>query len=119
LADRHFFETLVRLHRSGEGAAYNGLKPAGLDLGPAIPAADLAVESGDLEAVERLLLTEIRHNLEARLTELRAKRSYDVDDVARGRAYVERYVEFMHYVERLHDAATRAADGHYAEPEGH
>jgi hypothetical protein len=37
LADRHFFETLVRVHRAGEGAPYTGLKPAGRDLGPAIP----------------------------------------------------------------------------------
>ena len=40
LADRHFFETLVRVHRAGEGASYTGLKPAGRDLGPAIPAAE-------------------------------------------------------------------------------
>jgi Family of unknown function (DUF6448) len=26
LADRYFFETLVRLHRAGEGAPYTGLK---------------------------------------------------------------------------------------------
>lgn len=30
LADRYFFETLVRLHRAGEGAPYTGLKPAGV-----------------------------------------------------------------------------------------
>jgi hypothetical protein len=47
LADRYFFETLVRVHRAGEGAPYTGLKPAGLDLGPAIPAADKALETGD------------------------------------------------------------------------
>src|SRR5687768_9733513 len=29
LADMYFFETLVRLHRAGEGAGYTGLKPAG------------------------------------------------------------------------------------------
>ena len=29
LADRWFFETLVRVHRAGEGAPYTGLKPAG------------------------------------------------------------------------------------------
>ena len=39
LADRYFFETLVRIHRAGEGAPYTGLKPAGRDLGPAVPAA--------------------------------------------------------------------------------
>jgi hypothetical protein len=37
LADRFFFETLVRVHRAGEGAPFTGLKPAGRDLGPAIP----------------------------------------------------------------------------------
>ena len=36
LADRHFFETVVRIHRQGEGAAFTGLKPAGRDLGPAV-----------------------------------------------------------------------------------
>jgi Family of unknown function (DUF6448) len=29
LADTHFFETLVRIHRASEGAPYTGLKPAG------------------------------------------------------------------------------------------
>ena len=29
LADRFFFETLVRVHREGEGAPYTGLKPEG------------------------------------------------------------------------------------------
>lgn len=27
LADMYFFETLVRIHREGEGAPYTGLKP--------------------------------------------------------------------------------------------
>ncbi len=29
LADMYFFETVVRIHRAGEGAPYTGLKPAG------------------------------------------------------------------------------------------
>ncbi|HZD40652.1 MAG TPA: DUF6448 family protein, partial [Terriglobales bacterium] len=33
LADMYFFETLVRVHRAGEGAPYTGLKPPGRDLG--------------------------------------------------------------------------------------
>jgi hypothetical protein len=32
LADRFFFETLVRIHRAVEGAPYTGLKPAGSGL---------------------------------------------------------------------------------------
>jgi hypothetical protein len=27
LADTHFFETVVRLHRLGEGESFTGLKP--------------------------------------------------------------------------------------------
>jgi len=45
LGDTYFFETLVRIHRAGEGAPYTGLKPAGRDLGPAIPTADKALET--------------------------------------------------------------------------
>lgn len=29
IVEKHFFETLVRLHRETEGAPYTGLKPAG------------------------------------------------------------------------------------------
>ena len=36
VADLYFYETVVRLHRAGEGAPYTGLKPAGLDVGPVI-----------------------------------------------------------------------------------
>ena len=42
LADRFFFETLVRVHRAGEGAPFTGLKPAGQDLGPADEGQDRA-----------------------------------------------------------------------------
>ena len=115
LADRHFFETLVRLHRTGEGAPYTGLKAAGRDLGPVIPAADRAIESGNTGALEALLVNELRSGLRQSFAELQAKRKYDPNDVAAGRAYVKAYVEYVHFVERLHEAMTNSADGHYAE----
>ena len=55
LADMYFFETLVRIHRAGEGAPYTGLKPAGRDLGPIIPAADKAIAEGKVEPLLKLL----------------------------------------------------------------
>ena len=116
LADRHFFETLVRLHRASEGAPYTGLAPAGRDLGPAIPAADLAVETGDVQQLEALLTEAVRDGLRAHFEAARRTRSYDVDDVARGREHVRAYVELVAWVERIHEAATAAAEGHYAEP---
>lgn len=115
LADRSFFETLVRIHRAGEGAPYTGLKPAGRDLGPAIPAADKALETGAVGPLQDLLANAVQHGLKERFEALRTLRGYDPNDVAAGRRYVQAYVEYVHYVERLHEAATAAAEGHYAE----
>ncbi len=113
LADRYFFETLVRIHRAGEGAPFTGLKPAGRDLGPAIPAADNAIETGSAEALDRLLADELREGLRKRFQEVIEKKAFAPDDVAAGRAFVEAYVAFIHYVENLHQAAERPVEGHY------
>jgi hypothetical protein len=115
LADRSFFETLVRVHRAGEGAPYTGLKPAGRDLGPAIPAADRALETGADGPLQDLLSDAVQRGLREHFEALRALRGYDPNDVAAGRRYVQAYVEFIHYVERIHEAATTATEGHYAE----
>lgn len=117
LADRAFFETLVRLHRTGEGAAYTGLKPAGRDLGPAIPAADRALAAGSSGAVQDLLSRAVQDGLREQFQRVMSRRNYDPNDVAAGRAYVQSYVEYVHYVERLYESASRAATGHYAEAE--
>ena len=63
LADRYFFETLVRVHRGGEGAAYTGLKPAGRDLGPAIPLADNAVATGSTKELIAFAVKEIERGI--------------------------------------------------------
>ena len=71
LADRAFIEVTVRLHRAGDGAAYTGLKPTGVDYGPAIPAAEQATATGDLKQVKALLDEEIEHGLHARFNHVR------------------------------------------------
>jgi hypothetical protein len=120
LADRYFFETLVRVHRQGENAPYTGLKPAGRDLGPAIPAADKALEQEKADAVIQLLSRSVEDGTRARLAHaLHAKARRTGDDVAAGREYVRAYVEFIHYVERLYEAAQSEAHGHYSEPGEH
>jgi len=115
LADRFFFETLVRVHRASEGAPYTGLKPAGLDLGPAVPAADRALEDGSIDALLKLLTEAIKRGVHEHYHAAVARRKFDVDDVRAGRQYVEAYVPYVHYVERLWEAATGAAHGHYTE----
>lgn len=115
LADRNFFETLVRIHRAGENAPYTGLKPAGRDLGPAIPAADKALETGSDGALTQLLTGDVRAELHKHFENVRAKRNFRPDDVAAGREYVEAYVAYVHFVERLYEAAHAGSGGHYEE----
>jgi hypothetical protein len=117
LADRFFFETLVRVHRAGEGAPFTGLKPAGRDFGPAIPAADEAVHVGSVEPVRHLLTVAIQERLGQQFGEVMATKTFEPDDVAGGRAYVKAYVEFIHFVERLYDSTMNTPHGHFVESE--
>jgi len=116
LADLHFFETLVRLHRAGEGAPYTGLKPAGRDLGPAIPAADEAIATGAADSLAKLLTDSVHDGVFEHFGEVAERKNFDKNDVEKGREYVRAYVEFVHYVERLYEAAQKPAHGHTPEP---
>ena len=118
LADMYFFETLVRVHRAGEGAPYTGLQPAGRDLGPAIPAADKALENGKVEPLLKLLTETMQTGVREQFKQVMAKKKFANDDVSVGQEYVKGYVEFVHYVERLYEAAKNPAEGHYPEPAG-
>ena len=117
VADRFFFETLVRVHRAGEGAPFTGLKPAGRELGPAIPSADEAVRVGSVEPVRQLLTAVIQERLRQQFREVVATKTFAPDDVAAGRAYVKAYVEFIHFVERLYDSTMKTPHGHFEESE--
>lgn len=117
LADRHFFETLVRVHRADEGALFTGLKPAGRDLGPAIPAADKALRDGNAEPLIKLLSTTIQDRIRDHFNEALAKQKFDKSDVDAGRAFVKAYVEYIHCVEALYETATHPTHGHYDDTE--
>jgi hypothetical protein len=117
LADTYFFETLVRVHRAGEGAPYTGLKPANRELGPAIPAADRALETGDPKPLLKLLEDAVHGGLHEQFTRTLAAKRYEKGDVEAGRKFVENYVVYVHYVERIYEDAARKAEGHFAEAE--
>ena len=111
LADMYFFETLVRIHRAGEGAGYTGLKPAG-KIEPPIAAADKALETGKLEGVAKLISKRTEEGLHRNFEDVLKKKKYNPSDVAAGRAFASAYVEYTHYVERLYDAAETLAPEH-------
>ncbi len=113
LADRYFFETLVRVHRAGEGAPYTGLKPAGRDLGPAIPAADMALADGNVEPLAKLLTRAVEEGIREQYARAKSKKGFNKDDVDAGREYVEAYVSYIHYVEGLYEDSGKSAHGHY------
>lgn len=111
LADMYFFETLVRIHRAGEGAGYTGLKPAG-KIEPPIAAADRSLESGKLQEVAKLISTRMEKGLHRTFEDMMKKKKFNPDDVTAGRAFASAYVEYTHYVERLYGAAETLAPEH-------
>lgn len=109
LADRYFLETVVRLHRQGENAPYTGLKPAGQDFGPVIPAAEAALEKGDSKALAALLTKAAQHHIEKRFQHAVEAKSLPQEpeghaDVALARERVHAELGFVLYTEGLHQA---------------
>ncbi len=113
LADRYFFETLVRVHRTDEGAPYTGLKPASSDIGKVIPAADKAIANGKVEALLRILTSTTHKGVHEKFKQVRDKKNFNTDDVEAGREYVKVYVTFVHYVEGIYQAAQKSDLGHH------
>jgi hypothetical protein len=111
----YFFETLVRIHRAGEGAPYTGLKPAGRDLGPAIPAADKALQQGSVEPLVKLVTEAVEHGIREHFAAANSRKGFDKNDVDSGRKYVQAYVPFLHYVEGIYEATKATAHGHLPE----
>ncbi len=97
LADYWFFETVVRLHREGEGASYTGLKPAGLDWGPVVPRAEKAIEKGDAKEVVEFLSHVMEEEVQRKFKHAMEKKDYDENDVAAAREYVQAELGFVLY----------------------
>ena len=104
VADLYFFETVVRLHRAGEGAPYTGLKLAGLDVGPVIPVAEKAIESGSPDALIQLLTETLRHELRHRFEHMKHLSGYCTGDVGKAREYVESMLGLEIYSHHLYEA---------------
>lgn len=110
LADTWFFETLVRIHRAGEGAPYTGLKAGGA-VEPGIADADRALADGEADALVAALSAELEAGVRERFERTVARREHADHNVDAGRAYVAAYVDFIHYVEGLHQALASSHHG--------
>jgi len=115
LADYWFFETAVRLHREGEGAPYTGLKPAGLDWGPAVPRAEKAIEKGNPKEVIEFISHTVEEELQKRFKHAMAKKKYDENNVEAAREYVQAMLGFVLYSHHLYTNIT-GGEKHGEEP---
>ena len=72
VVDNYFFETLVRIHRAGEGVAYTGIKDSGkVDI--PIAAADDAIEKNSLADVIKLLNEAINKGVNEKFNDATSK----------------------------------------------
>lgn len=105
LADTWFFETLVRVHRAGEGAPFTGLKSE-TATEPGITAADRALASGKVEDVLADTVLPLQTVLKAKFNRVRLLQPHAVQSVAGGREFVAAYVDYVHFAEHIAILAT-------------
>lgn len=118
-AENKFFSTLIKIHRAGEGAPFTGLKPAG-EVEPAIVEADKALVGGSSDALVKMVTDDVAAGIRKRYEHAAVTYKHKDESVELGREYVEAYVEYTHYVERLHlDATGKGAHDEHAKDSKH
>lgn len=99
LADNYFFETLVRIHRRGEGIPYTGVQPSGTPIDEKILAADKAIALGNLSPLNDIVPKDKFPELQKRFDKVMLLKNFDINNVQAGREYIEAYVQFFHFAE--------------------
>lgn len=111
---KHFFETLVRLHRETEGAPYTGLKPAGTTK-PIIQMTDKTLNENNIDDFLQKLNNHIDKVVREKFDKVAALNKVKDNSVEEGREFVAAYVDYTHTVEAIHDIIEHGAGLH----EGH
>jgi hypothetical protein len=112
IVEKHFFETLVRLHRVTEGAPFTGLKPAETTK-MIVQLSDKALESNNIDDFLVKLNTHIGKVIKDKYDKVVALEKVKNDSPEKGREYVEAYVDYTHTIEAIHDIAEQGG-GHSA-----
>jgi hypothetical protein len=111
VADRYFLETLVRLHRAGEGEPYAGIKDEPPD--PIVAMADKALVDGSADEMIAKISAHMAEAIREKFNKVRAAREKKDESVEAGREFVEAYVVYMHFVEGIHTAMMASPGGHH------
>jgi hypothetical protein len=116
LADQYFFETLVRVHRAGEGEPFTGRKPTASS-DPGIATADMALVSGAGAPLAEELADKIASGIRRRFDLALARKKHADGSIEAGREYVSAYVDYIHFVENVHRLASVGATHQHHELE--
>lgn len=114
MADMYFFETLVRMHRAGEGEPYTGIQPAGTKVEPIVEKSDKALDIGSVDDLAKQVSAHVEKGIRERFAKAVEAKKHAAESVEAGRKYVAAYVEYVHYVEGIHGAVMGQA-GHHEE----
>ena len=114
VADRYFFETVVRIHRAGEGEGFTGLKPAN-SADPGIAAADKALQSASAEELAKHMSAAVSEGIKKRIAVTLERKKNAAASVEAGREYVEAYVDYIHFVESISRLVAHGASHKHAE----
>ena len=109
VADTYFFETVVRIHRAGEGAPFTGLKPAGLDVGPVIPVAEQAIETGSPDKLVELMTGMLRDEVKQRFEHMQHLQEHAGHGVDHAREYVEAMLGLQVWSHKIYSALRSSA----------
>ena len=99
LSEKYFFDTLVRIHRAGEGVPFTGVKPSGTPIDEKVLAADKSIETGDLTPLKGMISKDDMPELTERFEKVMSLKNFDVNNVEAGREYIEAYVQFFKFAE--------------------
>ena len=101
IVKKHFFETLVRLHRETEGAPYTGLKPPGSTI-QIIQMTDKAIEEKNIEDLILKLDNHINKVINDKYLKVAELHKVKDTSAALGREFVAAYVDYTHTIEAIH-----------------
>ena len=111
LVEKHFLETLIRLHRQTEGFGFDGIKAAGTTK-PIVQLSDKAIETGNVENLIKQLNGHIAKVVEDKYNAVKELEKVKNESPEKGRDYVKAYVMYTHSLEAIHDIVEKVASGH-------
>ena len=102
IVEKHFFETLVRLHRETEGEPYTGLKPAGTTK-QIIQMTDEAIKEGNVDGFLLKFNKHFEKVVREKYDKVLQLSKIKNNSTEEGRAFVAAYVNYTHTIMAMHD----------------